>query len=409
MNKYKKYFPIFKNSPDLVYLDSAATSLKPKRVLDKMMEYYTKYSANIHRGLYPLSEKASEEYEGVRELVANFIGAKNREEIIFTSGTTAGINLVSRSWGEENIFKGDEIVATEMEHHSNLVPWQELAKRRKAKLRLIEVGDDFKLKIDNLEKIIGRKTKILALTEMSNVLGTINPVKEIIKKAKEINPKIVILVDGAQAVARMSVKVADLGADFYVFSGHKIYGPSGVGVLWVKKGRFSEMKASIFGGGMIREVSFEESSYQGGFEAYEAGTPAIGEVIGLGEAIKFVEKIGWKEMRWHESELCEYAWSKLSEIPEVKIIGPKRERGGVISIILSGKGMPASHDLGDILGRKYNVCLRTGYHCAMPLHKKFGLNSGTSRISLGIYNDKGDIDILVKGIKGAIEIFNKNG
>lgn len=408
---YKKYFPIFEENPDLVYLDSGATALKPKVVIDKVLEYYTKFSGNIHRGLYPISEKATEEYEEVRKKVAKFLGANHESEIIFTSGTTASINLVARSWGEENIFEGDEIVVTEMEHHSNLVPWQELAKRKKATLKFVEVNEDYELELKDLEKIIGQKTKILALTQVSNVLGTINPIKEIIKRVKAINPKVVVLVDGAQAVAHMPVKVLDLGADFYVFSGHKMYGPTGVGVLWTKAERQLEMRPSVFGGGMIKEVTKDLTTYPLGPEAFEAGTPPIAEVIGLGAAIEFLENIGWRKIVESENELTKYALEKLEKILEVKIFGPMKDRLGVISITFLGKNMPGMHDLGDILGRKFNVCIRSGHHCAMPLHHKFNLDSGTSRVSLGIYNEKKDIDKLMEAIKYALDIFkyNENG
>lgn len=405
MNSYKKYFPIFEKNPGLVYLDNGATALKPKIVMDKMMEYYTEYSANIHRGLYPISEKATEEYEEARKKVAKFLGAKHESEIIFDCGTTAGINMVARSWGEENILEGDEIVVTEMEHHSNLVPWQELAKRKKAILKYLEVGEDFKLDLKNLEEIITVKTKILALTQVSNVLGTINPIKEIVSKVRAINPKIVVVVDGAQAVAHMPVDVTDLDVDFYAISGHKMYGPTGIGILWTKAQRQLEMRPSIFGGGMIKEVTKETTTYQLGPEAFEAGTPPIAEAIGLGAAIDFLEKIGWKEIMESEKRLTKYALESLEKIPEIKFFGPIDEKIGVISISLTGKFMPASHDLGDISGRKFNTCVRSGHHCAMPLHHKFGLDSGTTRISLGIYNEEKDIDILVEAIKYALDIF----
>ena len=405
MNSYKKYFPIFEKNPGLVYLDNGATALKPKIVMDKMMEYYTEYSANIHRGLYPISEKATEEYEEARKKVAKFLGAKHESEIIFDCGTTAGINMVARSWGEENILDGDEIVVTEMEHHSNLVPWQELAKRKKAILKYLEVGEDFKLDLKNLEEIITAKTKILALTQVSNVLGTINPIKEIVSKVRAINPKIVVVVDGAQAVAHMPVDVTDLDVDFYAISGHKMYGPTGIGVLWTKAQRQLEMRPSVFGGGMIKEVTKENTTYPLGPEAFEAGTPPIAEAIGLGAAIDFLEKIGWEEIIESEKRLTKYALESLEKIPEIKFFGPIDEKIGVISISLTGKFMPASHDLGDISGRKFNTCVRSGHHCAMPLHHKFGLDSGTTRISLGIYNEEKDIDILVEAIKYALDIF----
>lgn len=249
MNNYKKYFPIFAKNPNLHYLDSGATTLKPQVVLDKMMEYYTEYSANIHRGLYPISERATTEYENVRVKMAKFLGAKNENEIVFTAGTTAGLNLVARGWGESNLKEGDEIVITEMEHHSNLVPWQELAKRKNLKLSFLQITN-YELKITNWEKIISKKTKLLALTQVSNVLGTINPIKEIAAQCRMINPDICVVVDGAQAVGHMRVDVVDMDVDFYAFSGHKMYGPTGVGVLYAKAKRWAETYPENFGGGM---------------------------------------------------------------------------------------------------------------------------------------------------------------
>ena len=366
MNSYKKLFPIFEKNPSLVYLDSGATALKPKIVLDKMMEYYTEFSANIHRGLYPISEKATEEYEEARKKVAKFLGARHESEIIFTSGTTAGINMVARSWGEENIFEGDEIVVTEMEHHSNLVPWQELSKRKNAVLKFLEVDENLKLDLNNLGEIITAKTKILALTQVSNVLGTINPIKEIVKKVRVIKPKIVVVVDGAQAVAHMPVNVVDLDVDFYAISGHKMYGPTGIGVLWTKAQRQLEMRPSIFGGGMIKEVTKEMTTYPLGPEAFEAGTPPIAEAIGFGAAIDFFEKNSWEEIIENENDLTSYALESLKNIPEVKVFGPDIERVGVISIALTGEFMPGAHDLGDILGRKFNVSVRSG--TIVPCH-----------------------------------------
>lgn len=404
MKNYKKLFPIFKKSAswrtDLHYLDSSATSLKPQVVLDKMMEYYTQYSANIHRGLYPISEMATEEYEKVREKVAKFINAKNVGEIIFTSGTTDSINMVALGWGEKNLRKGEEIVVTVAEHHSNFVPWQELAKRKN--LKFIVDGK------------ITKNTKLLAINHVSNVLGTINDIKSIIKKAREINPDICVVVDGAQAVAHMSVNVTDLDCDFYCFSGHKMYSPTGVGVLYGKEktclpaGRLAQMNAVRFGGGMIKTVDMVNSTWAEGPEKFEAGTPPIGEVIGLGAAIDFINKIGMKDIVNHEKELTNYLIEKLKELKWISILGldKSNNRLGVVSMYSNDKRVGTSHDMADILGRKFNVAVRAGHHCAMPLHTKFGVETGTVRASLGIYNDKNDIDELVKGLKYFYKIFN---
>jgi len=402
MKNYKNLFPIFKNNPDLHYLDSAATSLKPQVVLDKMMDYYINYSANIHRGLYPISERATEEYEKVREKTAKFIGAKKSGEIIFTSGATDSINLVANGWGENNLKEGDEIVVSIAEHHSNFVPWQELAKKRKLVFQISDLSFSEK---------ITKNTKLLAINHVSNVLGTINDIKSIIKKARTINPDICVVVDGAQAVAHISVNVTDLDCDFYCFSGHKMYGPTGVGVLYGKVDRLVQMNPVRFGGGMIKTVDLHNSTWADTPEKFEAGTPPIGEVIGLGVAIDFINEIGMENIMVHEKELIEYLFGKLKDIKWINILGLQNlaklsERIGVVSMYSNDKRVGTSHDMADILGRKFNVAVRAGHHCAMPLHTKFGIETGTVRASLGIYNDKNDIDELIKGLKHFYKIFN---
>ena len=402
MKNYKNLFPIFKNNPDLHYLDSTATSLKPQVVLDKMMDYYINYSANIHRGLYPISERATEEYEKVREKTAKFIGAKKSGEIIFTSGATDSINLVANGWGENNLKEGDEIVVSIAEHHSNFVPWQELAKKRKLVFQISDLSFSEK---------ITKNTKLLAINHVSNVLGTINDIKSIIKKARTINPDICVVVDGAQAVAHISVNVTDLDCDFYCFSGHKMYGPTGVGVLYGKVDRLVQMNPVRFGGGMIKTVDLHNSTWADIPEKFEAGTPPIGEVIGLGVAIDFINEIGMENIMVHEKELIEYLFGKLKGIKWINILGLQNlaklsERIGVVSMYSNDKRVGTSHDMADILGRKFNVAVRAGHHCAMPLHTKFGIETGTVRASLGIYNDKNDIDELIKGLKHFYKIFN---
>ena len=407
MNNYKKYFPIFEKRPGLIYLDSAATTLKPKITLDKMMEYYLEYSANIHRGLYELSERATSEYDLARQKVAEFVGAEFENEIIFTSGATSSINLVARSWGERNLKAGDEVVVTEMEHHSNLVPWQELSKKLKLKINFLEISN-FKLQITNLEQKITERTKLLAITQVSNVLGTVNPIKEIIKKAKEINPEIVVVVDGAQAVGHMKVDVIDLDADFYVFSGHKMYGPTGVGVLYTKASRQLEMFPDNVGGGMIREVTKDGATWVDGPERFEAGTPPIAEVIGLGAAVDFINQIGMENVMKHENELVEYALKKFGIHNEIKIIGPKDDRTGVISMVFEKEDYGSAHDWSDILGKRFNVCTRAGHHCAMPLHNLLGLPNGTLRASIGLYNTSEDIDKLIEGLVEVKKVFEES-
>jgi cysteine desulfurase/selenocysteine lyase len=392
----KSKFPIFKKYPDLVYLDNGATTLKPEVVLEKMNEYYQEYSANIHRGIYGISERATEEYENVRVKVARFIGAAP-SEIIFTSGTTASINLVASGWADKNLKKGDEILVTEMEHHSNLVPWQNLAKKKGLKIKFLPLnGIILDISGEVLKNLVNEKTKMMAMVHVSNVLGTVNPVLEIIEKVKKINPKLVVVVDGAQAVAHMPIKVKDLGADFYVFSGHKMYGPTGIGVLWGKKERLEEMDPVNFGGGMIEEVTEEGFRMASIPFRFEGGTPPIGEAIGLGKAVDFIEELGWKDIIEQEINTYKYLEEMIGELAEM--MGE-----GTIKILVMKGAHP--HDVAQILDT-VGVCVRAGHHCAMPLHQKLGLMAST-RVSLAIYNDKSDIDKLVEGIKKVSKIFVK--
>jgi cysteine desulfurase/selenocysteine lyase len=401
----KSDFPIFNQNPTLVYLDSAATALKPECVINQESEYYTKVSANIHRGLYQTSQIASDFYDQSRQVVADFINAQV-SEIIFTSGTTASINLVTQSWGEFNINSGDEILITQMEHHSNLIPWQQLALKKHAILKYIPVTSDFKLDESSIPVLVTAKTKIVALTHISNVLGTINSIKEITQVVKKINPSTLVLVDGAQSVAHMPIDVTDLGIDFFAFSGHKLYGPTGVGVLFVKKNIYSKMKPTLFGGGTIKEVFWDKTTFVDPPEVFEPGTPPIAQVIGLAQAIKYINSLGWQKISDHETKLTNYAIQQLNSISQIKIFGPINNRSGVISFVFNQPKLPQPHDLGDILSRQFNVAVRTGFHCAMPLHQLFSLASGSTRISFGIYNTTKDIDVLVEGIKKSIKIFS---
>ena len=407
MDNIKNQFPIYKKHPDLTYLDNGATTLKPQVVLDKIFEYYNDYGANIHRGLYDLSERATLEYGLVREKTAGFIGAKNESEIVFTKGTTAGINLVARGWGENNIEKGDEIVVTEMEHHSNLVPWQKLATRRGAKLRYIKVNPKtYELEWKNLKKIINNKTKVLALTHVSNVLGTVNPVKEIIEAVKKINSKIIVVVDGAQAVAHMKVDVRDLGCDAYAFSAHKMYGPTGVGVLWMNRGLMSKTEPVEYGGGAVATVGRETAVLASCPERFEAGTPQIAAVLGLGAAIDFVLGIGWDAINEQETYTLGYLLDQLKKVEGVKIFG-KRGLEGRTGVVSFTSGVPA-HDICAMAGgKRLAVCLRGGLHCAMPLHEAIGAEFGTVRATLGIYNGREDVDKLIRSIKESQWVFEK--
>jgi cysteine desulfurase/selenocysteine lyase len=416
----KKDFPIFDYHPDLVYLDSAAMSLKPRSVITAVDEYYRQYSANVFRGIYKLSEKATVEYEKTRRKVARFINAATEKEIIFVRNTTEAINLVAYAWGRLNIDHRDEMVTTVMEHHSNFVPWQVLAHEVGATFKIIDIDNDGyldlgsdKLKIKNeklkiaiqnskLDQIITKKTKILALTYVSNVLGTIVPVKKIIRMAKKINPKIITMVDAAQAVPHLSVDVQDLGCDFLAFSGQKMLGPTGAGVLWGKKELLEEMPPFLFGGEMIREVYLKRTVFAESPHKFEAGTPHIAGVIGLGAAVDYLEGIGMDVIQKHEKELTEYALAELQQIKNLTIYGPQDTKAKSGVIIFNMKGIHP-HDVAQILDENH-ICVRSGHHCAMPLHLRLGVPA-TLRATFYIYNAKEDIDKLIAALARVKKIF----
>lgn len=384
-HRIKQDFPIFArkiNGRPIVYLDSTATSLKPQAVIDKENEYYTQYTANIFRGIYTLSEEATAEYEAVRVKVAKFIGATKADEIIFTRNTTESINLVAAGIGK-TLQIGDEVVTSVMEHHSNFVPWQQRAMRKGVSFRVWN-GED------SLETIITRRTKVFAITAVSNVLGTINPIKEIVQKVKSINPQCLVVVDAAQAVPHMKVDVLDWGADFAAFSSHKMLGPTGVGVLWGKKEELEKLSPYQYGGEMITEVYVEKTLFKPPPYKFEAGTPNIAGVIGLGAAIDYLENLGMDAVRQHEKEITSYA---LASLKYLTIYGPE-ERCGVIAFTM--KGVHA-HDIAQVLDED-NICIRSGNHCAMPLHTHLGIPA-TARISFYIYTTKEDIDSLVEGLE----------
>ena len=413
----KKDFPIFTHKPGLVYLDSTATSLKPQSVIDAINGYYTHYSANVFRGIYKISEEATANYEESRVKVSTFIHAKNPNEIVFVRNTTEAINLVAYSWGREHIQSGDEVVTTIMEHHSNFVPWQQLAIQAGATFKVLEYDkENFQVSSYNFQSISKdiswEKVKILAITHVSNVLGTINPIKDIIADVKRINPDIKVLVDGAQAVPHMKVDVQDLGCDFYVFSGHKMLGPTGIGVLWAREELLDAMQPFHYGGEMIQEVYIDRTTFKRAPHKFEAGTPHIAGVIGLGAAVDYLSAIGMDEVRKREVEITSYALKMLKSpkyLKLLKIYGPENveDRGGVLAFnIFTEKGrLVHGHDVAQILD-EHDICIRSGYHCAMPLHTYLDIPA-TARASFYTYTTKKDVDALVEGVEKVLDIFNK--
>ncbi len=381
-------FPILSN---LIYLDSSSTTQKPKAVIDAIKKFYEEDNANVHRGVYKLSLKATLAYEKAHEIVAKFIGARF-EEVIFTKGTTESLNLLAYSLGK-NLQAGDEIVLTEMEHHSNLVPWQQLAKEKSLKLKFIPLTSDFQLDLRKAQELITSKTKIVSVTHVSNVLGTINPVKEIAALAHEAGA--VMIVDAAQSVPHLPLKVKELDCDFLAFSGHKMCGPTGIGVLYGKNELLEKMDPFLYGGDMIKEVTFERSTWNDLPWKFEAGTPNIAGAVGLAAAVEYLQSIGMENIQQQEQELTMYALQQLSTIPSLKLLGPSsaKERGAVFSFTVDGIH---PHDASELLD-KVNICVRGGHHCAMPLHEKLGLG-GSVRASLYFYNTREDIDLLVEAL-----------
>ena len=383
----------------LVYLDNAATSQKPQAVIDAISDYYARYNANVHRGLHALSEMATAEYEGARAKVRSFINASDDREVIFVRGTTDGINLVAGSYGPAKVGPGDEIVISEMEHHSNIVPWQMLCEQTGAELKVVPFNEDGELLIDEYEQILGPRTKLVAMAHTSNALGTINPVKTIVEMAHARD--IPVLIDGAQAVPHGPVDMQDLDCDFFTFSSHKVFGPTGMGVLYGKAEILDAMPPYQGGGDMIKSVTFEKTIYNDLPYKFEAGTPNIAGAIGLGAAIDYVESVGMARIFDYEKSLLHYAHDALSSIERVRILGTAREKAGVVSFLLDGVH---AHDVGTILDTE-GVAIRTGHHCAQPVMQHFGIPA-TARASLAFYNTRSDIDALVKGLDKVIEVFN---
>lgn len=398
MKNIRKDFPILNqkvNGKPLVYFDNAATAQKPKQVIETVSNFYKTSNANIHRGIHALSEKATADFEKAREKTAKFIGANNNSEIIFTRNATESINLVAYSWGRQNIKRGDEILLTQMEHHANIVPWQILAKEVGAIIKYISITNAGELDLKILPKLLNKKTKLVGLVHASNVLGTINPIEKITRMAKRVGAA--VLIDGAQSVPNMPVDVKKLVCDFFVFSSHKMMGPSGVGVLWAKKELLEKMPPFLGGGEMIKKVSFDKDPiYQDLPAKFEAGTPNIEGVIGLGAAIDYLNKIGMARIRKYEQELTAYALKKFSALNGVKIYGPKtaRKRVGVICFNL---GKIHAHDLASLLDEE-GIAIRSGHHCAMPLMSVLGITA-CARISFGVYNTRKEIDYFIKALE----------
>ena len=379
----KKDFPIFFDS-DLVYLDNAATTQKPQSVLDEVDSLYKEANANVHRALYSLGSEATERFENSRKKVAKYIGANSEKEIVFTSGTTESINLLARSIGN-TLKPGDEILISEMEHHSNIVPWQMTAQRTGATLKYLSIKETGELDISNPGKYFTSNTKIISLTHMSNVLGTINPIKKLSAKAHQVGA--IMIVDGAQGASHLPMDVQDLGCDFYAFSGHKMLGPTGIGVLWGKTDHLEEMDPFMGGGEMINTVTMESSTWNDIPYKFEAGTPNFAQAVGLGAAIDYLQNIGMDNIAAHEQMLIEYALGKLNQIDGLRIHGSAKDRGGVISFNIDGIH---PHDLAQFLNED-NIAIRVGHHCAQPLLKTLG-ETATARMSFYIYNDESDVD-----------------
>ena len=402
VDRIRQDFPILKqrvHGKPLVYLDNAATSQKPQVVIDALSRYYSEVNSNVHRGVHALSEQATQEFEAARGKVKEFLNASEDCEIIFVRGTTEAINLVANSYGRTHIGEGDEIVISTMEHHSNIVPWQILCQERGAHLRVIPINDDGELLMDEYEKLLGPRTKLVAVVHVSNSLGTHNPIEQIVELAH--SQGVPVLVDGAQAVPHMAVDVQNIGCDFYAFSGHKLYGPTGTGVLYGRRELLEEMPPYQGGGDMIRSVTFEKTIYNTLPFKFEAGTPNIAGAIGMGVAIDYVKGIGLDQICAYEHELLRYGTQRLSTISSLRPIGTAREKAGILSFVLEGIH---AHDVGTILDAE-GIAIRTGHHCTQPVMRRFELPA-TARASLAFYNTKADIDALVRGIDQVIEVFS---
>jgi cysteine desulfurase/selenocysteine lyase len=401
VQRIRRDFPILKRSvrgKRLVYLDNAATTQKPQAVIDRLVRYYTEENSNVHRGVHYLSEIATAAYEGARTTVKRFINARSEKEIVFTRGTTESINLVTSSWGGRNVGAGDCVLITAIEHHSNIVPWQLLCEAKGAKLLVAPVADNGELMFDDYVKLLDQHPKIVAFGHASNALGTINPVKAMTQAAHDAGA--VVIIDGAQGVPHCIVDVQDIGCDFYAFSGHKVYGPTGIGALYGREALLEAMPPYQGGGDMILSVSFEKTTYNALPYKFEAGTPNIEGVVGLAAALDYVGGVGIETIAAHEQELLHYATERLQELDGIRLIGTAREKASVISFTLEGVH---PHDIGTILDQE-GIAIRTGHHCAQPLMMRFNVPA-TGRASFGMYNTKEEADALVAGLRKVIEVF----
>ncbi len=385
----------------LVYLDSAATSQKPEHVIEAISEYYRTINANVHRGAYRLSDEATNAYEAARSKVATFVGAASPSEVVFTRGTTAGINLIAYGWGLNRLRSGDRIVLTVMEHHSNIVPWQIVARHTGAELAYLRLNDDYQVDLSNLDEVLDGRTKIVAVTGMSNVTGAVPPLRDIVSAAHRVGA--IVVVDGAQSVPHTPVDVSTMGADFLAFSAHKMLGPTGIGALWGRRELLEEMEPAEGGGEMISDVGLYESRWAPVPHKFEAGTPPIAQAIGFGAAIDYLTKIGMPAVREHEVAITRYALERLATVPELRVYGPTdlEARGGAVSFTLADIH---AHDLATILDEEAGVAIRAGHHCAKPLMRELDVSS-TARASFYVYTTENDIDALISGLHRAREIF----
>ncbi len=402
VEKIRADFPILRtlaHGKPLVYVDNGATSQKPRQVIEATARYYEAQNANIHRGVYELSENATAAYEGVRAKAARWIGAPDPREVIFVRGTTEGINLVASSWGRKNLGAGDEVVITAMEHHSNIVPWQMICGERGATLRVIPMNRQGELLMDEAAKLITPRTKMVAVVHVSNSLGTLNPVKELAALAHAAGA--VLLIDGAQAAPHMPVNVAELGCDFYTVSGHKTFGPTGVGLLWGRGALLDDMPPYQGGGDMIRNVTFEKTTFAPLPAKFEAGTPNIAGVVGLGAAIDYLAALPWDAVHAHEQDLLHYAVEQLCDVPGVTLIGTARHKASVVSFVLDGVH---PHDVGTIVDQE-GVAVRTGHHCTQPVMDFLGI-SATTRASFAFYNNRADVDALAAAVRKVQKVFS---
>ena len=396
-------FPILKQTihgRPLVYLDNAATSQKPQSVIDAESRYYATLNANVHRGIHDLSQRATDAFEAARDKVRRFINAADAKEVVFTRGTTEAINLVAQSYGRSRFKPGDEILVTEMEHHSNIVPWQLLCEQTGAVLRVAPIDDTGTLRMDAFEALVNARTRLVAVAHVSNALGTINPVRRLVELAHAAGAP--VLIDGAQAAPHIEVDVRALDCDFYAFSGHKLYGPTGIGVLYGKAALFDAMPPYQGGGDMISRVTFEKTSYNALPYKFEAGTPNIAGTIGLGAAIDYVEAIGLDAIAAHEHDLLDYATRRARELPGLTLIGTAKDKAGILAFTLEGIH---PHEIGTVLDHE-GIAIRTGHHCAMPVMDRFGVPA-TARASFALYNTRDDVDALIAGLRKVQHMFGR--